>query len=89
MTIHLQYACAGILSTIFLKRKLQWFKWLGMVLVIGGLVTVGANDLINGNVSLFFAFNFCNPLPSPTGKYTKFSKLTTKLIYVRELLSHA
>jgi drug/metabolite transporter (DMT)-like permease len=41
----------GILSTIFLKRKLQWFKWLGMILVIGGLVTVGANDLINGNVS--------------------------------------
>lgn len=41
----------GILSTIFLKRKLQWFKWLGMGLVIGGLVTVGANDLINGNNS--------------------------------------
>ncbi|XP_023326441.1 solute carrier family 35 member F6 [Eurytemora carolleeae] len=36
----------GILSTIFLRRKLQWFKWLGMVFVIGGLVTVGVNDLM-------------------------------------------
>jgi drug/metabolite transporter (DMT)-like permease len=42
---------AGILSTIFLKRKLKWFQWFGMIVVIGGLVTVGANDLINGDVS--------------------------------------
>jgi len=38
----------GILSTIFLRHKLQWFKWLGMIFVIGGLVTVGVNDLIHG-----------------------------------------
>lgn len=41
----------GILSTIFLKRKLQWFKWVGMILVIAGLVTVGVNDLITSNTS--------------------------------------
>jgi len=37
----------GILSTIFLKRKLAWFKWAGMVWVIGGLVTVGVSDMLN------------------------------------------
>lgn len=36
----------GILSTIFLKRKLGWFRWLGMLLVTGGLVTVGVSDMI-------------------------------------------
>jgi len=41
----------GILSTIFLKRKLQWFKWVGMILVIAGLVTVGVNDLITSNTN--------------------------------------
>jgi len=37
----------GILSTIFLRRRLAWFKWLGMVFVIGGLVTVGVSDMMN------------------------------------------
>merc|ERR1719507_2575834 len=37
----------GILSTIFLRRKLAWFKWTGMVFVIGGLVTVGVSDMMN------------------------------------------
>jgi len=36
----------GLFSTIFLKRKLAWFKWTGMILVIGGLVTVGMSDVI-------------------------------------------
>lgn len=36
----------GLLSTIVLKHKLAWFRWLGMVLVIGGLVTVGLSDVI-------------------------------------------
>merc|ERR1719509_737740 len=36
----------GLLSTIFLKRKLAWFRWVGMILVIGGLVTVGLSDVI-------------------------------------------
>ena len=38
---------SGILSTIFLRRKLAWFKWTGMVFVIGGLVTVGVSDMMN------------------------------------------
>jgi len=37
----------GILSSIFLRRRLAWFKWAGMVFVIGGLVTVGVSDMIN------------------------------------------
>merc|ERR1719312_1804631 len=37
----------GILSTIFLRRRLAWFKWAGMVFVIGGLVTVGVSDMMN------------------------------------------
>jgi len=37
----------GILSTIFLRRRLAWFKWTGMVFVIGGLVTVGVSDMMN------------------------------------------
>ena len=37
----------GILSRIFLRRRLAWFKWAGMVFVIGGLVTVGVSDMLN------------------------------------------
>ena len=37
----------GILSTIFLRTRLAWFKWFGMVFVIGGLVTVGLSDMLN------------------------------------------
>ena len=37
----------GILSTIFLRARLAWFKWFGMVFVIGGLVTVGLSDMLN------------------------------------------
>jgi len=36
----------GILSTVFLRRRLEWFRWLGIVFVIGGLVTVGTTDII-------------------------------------------
>lgn len=51
----------GILSTIFLKTKLKWYKWAGMLLVICGLVTVGVNDLIHtggsGNSTSVSLFN--------------------------------
>ena len=30
-----------------MRRKLAWFKWAGMVFVIGGLVTVGVSDMMN------------------------------------------
>ena len=36
----------GILSVIFLRRRLEWFRWSGMILVIGGLVTVGLTDIL-------------------------------------------
>jgi len=39
----------GILSQIFLKRKMQWFKWVGILLVICGLVTVGVNDVMSSS----------------------------------------
>ena len=31
---------------IFLKRKLEWFRWLGMLVIMGGLAIIGAADLI-------------------------------------------
>ena len=37
----------GILSRVFLKRRLAWFKWTGMIFVIGGLITVGVSDMMN------------------------------------------
>lgn len=40
----------GILSTVFLRRRLEWFRWVGIAFVIGGLVTVGTTDIIySGN----------------------------------------
>ncbi|WAR19076.1 S35F6-like protein [Mya arenaria] len=36
---------AGILSKIFLKRKLKWSHWLGMMLVMVGLVLVGCSSV--------------------------------------------
>ena len=34
----------GLFSVIFLKKKLEWFRWAGMVVVIIGIVMVGAAD---------------------------------------------
>jgi len=64
----------GILSTIFLKRKLQWFKWLGMLLVIGGLVTVGTNDLIHPadpDSNSTTGYTLTNPWMTTTGNDSK------------------
>jgi len=36
----------GILSTIVFRRRLEWFRWTGMIFVIGGLVTVGTTDIL-------------------------------------------
>jgi drug/metabolite transporter (DMT)-like permease len=36
----------GIMSIIFLKRKLEWFRWLGMFIIMCGLVTVGVSDFL-------------------------------------------
>eukprot|EP00096_Caligus_rogercresseyi_P014440 TRINITY_DN6960_c0_g1_i2.p1 TRINITY_DN6960_c0_g1~~TRINITY_DN6960_c0_g1_i2.p1 ORF type:complete len:423 (+),score=100.03 TRINITY_DN6960_c0_g1_i2:169-1437(+) len=37
----------GIASMIFLKKRLKWFQWLGMVVVCVGLVLVAVADLMN------------------------------------------
>ena len=36
----------SIMSVIFLKRKLEWFRWLGMGIILCGLVTVGVSDFL-------------------------------------------
>jgi len=48
----------GILSLIFLKRKLLGFHWIGMVLVLMGLGTVGLASVLFGSSST----NAPNPL---------------------------
>ncbi|CAB4063614.1 Solute carrier family 35 member F6 [Lepeophtheirus salmonis] len=40
----------GIASMIFLKKKLRWFQWLGMVVVCVGLVLVAVADLLNPTI---------------------------------------
>ena len=39
----------GLLSVFFLKKKLEWFRWIGLTVVIIGLVLVGASDLLKVN----------------------------------------
>ena len=34
----------GLLSVIFLNKKLEWFRWAGMAVVVIGTVMVGAAD---------------------------------------------
>jgi len=36
----------GIMSVIFLKRRLECFRWLGMFIIMCGLVTVGVSDFL-------------------------------------------
>ncbi len=41
----------GIFSVVFLKRKLYPFHWLGMVLVLNGLLLVGVASVLQGSSS--------------------------------------
>ena len=41
----------GVLSVLFLRRRLEWFRWLGILFIIGGLVTVGTTDIIYSGTS--------------------------------------
>ena len=36
----------GLLSVAFLGRKIKWFQWIGILIVIVGLVIVGVSDFI-------------------------------------------
>ena len=35
----------GLLTVLWLRKRLEWFKWLGMVVILGGLAVVGVGDL--------------------------------------------
>merc|ERR1711990_44517 len=37
----------GLLSVVFLKKRLEWFRWTGMALVVCGIALVGGTDFIN------------------------------------------
>ncbi|XP_003744054.1 solute carrier family 35 member F6 [Galendromus occidentalis] len=39
----------GIFSMVFLKAKLHRFKWLGIVLVLVGLIVVGVSDILHAD----------------------------------------
>ena len=36
----------GITSMIFLKRRLEWFRWAGMLTILAGLIITGLPDLL-------------------------------------------
>ena len=36
----------GLLSVVFLKKRLEWFRWTGMVVVVCGIAMVGGADFI-------------------------------------------
>merc|ERR1711962_120269 len=37
----------GLASRFFLRKKLHWYKWLGMFVILGGLFVVGCADLFS------------------------------------------
>ena len=39
----------GVNSKIFLKQRLAWFRWLGMLFIIGGLAIIGAADFLQSD----------------------------------------
>ena len=36
----------GLLSIVFLKKKLEWFRWAGMAVVFAGILMVGGADFM-------------------------------------------
>ena len=43
----------GILSVLVLRRKLEWFRWLGMFIILVGLIVVGVSDFLQVQLCLF------------------------------------
>merc|ERR1711892_343083 len=35
----------GLLTVLWLRKRLEWFKWVGMFVILGGLAMVGVGDL--------------------------------------------
>ena len=54
ISLPLSHACVqgstiifvGILSVIVLKRRLEWFRWTGIAVVVCGITMVGGADFI-------------------------------------------
>jgi drug/metabolite transporter (DMT)-like permease len=44
----------GILSVVFLKKKLEWFRWLGMFIILAGLIVVGVSDFLQVKSFIFY-----------------------------------
>jgi drug/metabolite transporter (DMT)-like permease len=42
----------GLASRFFLRKKLHWYKWLGMFVILGGLFIVGCADLFSKKCDL-------------------------------------
>ncbi|XP_042232753.1 solute carrier family 35 member F6-like isoform X2 [Homarus americanus] len=47
----------GLLSVAFLGRKMRYFQWIGIFVVIAGLVIVGVSDFIGGNETSGYTTN--------------------------------
>ena len=51
----------GVNSKIFLKQRLAWFRWLGMLFIIGGLAIIGAADFLQSDdASVRLQYRACN-----------------------------
>ena len=47
----------GVLSVVWLKRKLRAYNWIGMVLVLAGLVLVGLSSVLDSSATSSSAKN--------------------------------
>ena len=36
----------GLLSTVFLKKRLEWYRWMGMGVILAGIIMVGGADFM-------------------------------------------
>ena len=36
----------GIFTVLFLRRRLEWFRWFGMFVIFAGLIVVGISDFV-------------------------------------------
>ncbi|XP_045116790.1 solute carrier family 35 member F6-like isoform X1 [Portunus trituberculatus] len=57
----------GLLSVAFLGRKIKWFQWLGILIIIVGLVIVGVSDIL---------------VPTGEGDYTTNKIITGDLLII-------
>jgi drug/metabolite transporter (DMT)-like permease len=70
----------GILSVVFLKRKLGWHHWLGIACVIAGTAIVGTASLVCGTTASTGCPN------DPTGSASNNATLGNILIIIAQLV---